>query len=91
MWITILIALCITGDQDYVSFNEVITLFPGDNTFSLEVEILPDMVSENNPEMFQAQLSIEGQSSSLTLDSDNDVATVTITDISSMLNCTVAS
>ena len=51
--------------------------------FSYTVEILPDSATELTPEMFQAQLSIEGISTSLSVDEDNDVANIIITDISS--------
>ncbi len=61
----------------------MITLFPGDSMFSYTVEILPDSATELTPEMFQAQLSIEGISTSLSVDEDNDVANIIITDISS--------
>ena len=53
--------------------------------FSYMVEILADSVEELVPEMFRVQLSlVDEATSAITLDEQNDIANVTITDISSM-------
>ncbi len=80
----IIVFLLVSDGVDYTAFDEVITLSPGDTGFSYQVEILSDNDIEVEPELFQAQLSIVGTSSSLTLDEDKDLANITITDINSM-------
>ena len=76
--------MLLLGGADYRAFNEIITLAAGATGFSYQVEILSDDIAEF-PELFQVQLSIEGADSILTLDEENSVANVTITDIISKL------
>ena len=65
-----------------MSFNETITLFPGNTTFEYRVLIMSDSIDEND-EMFQAMITLE--SGGGVINDQADTATITIQDLNRML------
>ena len=65
-----------------MSFNEIITLYPGNTTFEYRVLIMADSEDEND-EMFQARITLE--SGGGVINDQADTATITIQDLNRML------
>ena len=65
-----------------MSFNETITLFPGNTTFEYRVLIMADSEDEDD-EMFQAMITLE--SGGGVINDQADTATITIQDLNRML------
>ena len=71
-----------------MSFNEIITLYPGNTTFEYRVLIMADSIDEVD-EMFQAVITLES-GGGVIIDEQADIATITITDFNCMLCvCTI--
>lgn len=76
-----------TGGNDYVTFNDIITLSQRSDRFSHQVQILSDNdVQDGLLESFDVQLSVVDSSVGLRVDDENDMATVTIVDPYGMFN-----
>ena len=71
-----------------MSFNEIITLYPGNTTFEYRVLIMADSDDEDD-ERFQAIITLES-GTSVIIDDQADIATISITDFNRMLCvCTI--
>ena len=79
----IMYILLIIGGVDYMSFNEIITLYPGNTTFQYRVLIMADSEDEND-EMFQAMITLES-GGGVIINDQADTATITIQDLNRML------
>ena len=66
-----------------MSFNEIITLYPGNTTFQYRVLIMADSEDEND-EMFQAMITLES-GGGVIINDQADTATITIQDLNRML------
>ena len=67
-----------------MSFNEIITLYPGNTTFEYRVLIMADILDEDD-EMFQAMITLESEGSVI-INDQADTATVTIQDLNRVLS-----
>ena len=65
-----------------MSFNEIITLYPGNTTFEYRVLIMADILDEDN-EMFQAMITLESEGDVI-INDQADTATITIQDLNRM-------
>ena len=66
-----------------MSFNEIITLYPGNTTFEYRVLIMADSIDEVD-EMFQAVITKESGGGAI-INDQADTATITIQDLNRML------
>ena len=66
-----------------MSFNEIITLYPGNTTFEYRVLIMADSIDEVD-EMFQAVITLES-GGGVIINDQADTATITIQDLNRML------
>ena len=62
-----------------MSFNETITLYPGNTTFEYRVLIMADILDEDD-EMFQAMITLES-GGDVIINDQADTATITIQDL----------
>ena len=66
-----------------MSFNEIITLYPGNTTFEYRVLIMADSIDEVD-EMFQVIITLES-GGGVIINDQADNATITIQDLNRML------
>ena len=65
-----------------MSFNETITLYPGNTTFEYRVLIMADILDEDD-EMFQAMITLES-GGDVIINDQADTASITIQDLNRM-------
>ena len=65
-----------------MSFNETITLYPGNTTFEYRVLIMADILDEDD-EMFEAMITLESEGDVI-INDQADTANITIQDLNRM-------